>query len=198
MGFPFLTVFLIFLVWLAFRLRKAQGSRQQKDDDFWARERAANATLAKDIDNLSYLTIPLDNFPLHFSEDSEVCAIEDELIELSSHRLLNLTNMTNTDLKEAYGVPNFETMSKIGEDFDRVSVLLNSYAKALIDANRTSDAVKVLEYAVGVKTDISESYTLLAGCYKELNNDTKLDYLKTQVEQSSLLMKSTILKSIEG
>lgn len=196
MTFPFLTVFIIFLIWLTIKLRRSANVSKQDMDDFWRKEMTANATVAQDISSLRYLTIPIDKFPLHFSSDSEICAIENELEELSTHKLLNLTGMTNTELKAKYGVPNFDTMSIIGEDFDRLTVLLNSYGKILIDNNMIDEAITVLEYAAGIGTDVSESYILLGNCYKAKSNDTKLEFLKSQVSESNLVLKNKILEKI--
>ncbi len=196
MGFPLLPFILLFLVLLSIRLHKLNAKREQEESEFWEKERQANITPAKDISNLRYITIPIEKFPLNFSDDKEVIQIENELKELSTHKLLNLTRVTNTDLKLTYGVPNFETMSKIGDDYDRVTVLLNKYAEALMEAGRTDDVITVLEFAVGTGTDISESYTMLANCYKQKALDTKLDILKNQVEQSSLYFKDSILEKI--
>lgn len=196
MGFPLLPFILLFLVLLSIRLHNLNAKREQEEAEFWEKERQANITPAKDISNLRYITIPIDKFPLNFSNDEEVIAIENELRELSTHKLLNLTGVTNTDLKLTYGVPNFETMSKIGDDYDRVTVLLNKYAEKLMEAGRIDDVIAVLEFAVGTGTDISESYTMLANCYKQKNLGPKLDLLKNQVEQSSLFFKDSILEKI--
>lgn len=196
MGFPILPFFLLFLVLLAIRLNYLKAKRQQQEDEFWAKEREAKITPAKDISNLRYITIPIEKFPLNFSTDEKVIEIENELKELSTHRLLNLIGVTNTELKITYGTPNFETMSKIGDDFDRMCVLLNKYSEALYEADRIDDVISVLEFAVGVGTDVSESYTLLAKCYRAKEMNEKLDMLKNQVEQSRLLLKESILHKI--
>ena len=75
-------------------------------------------------------------------------------------------------------------------------MLLNKYAKALMEEGRTDDVITVLEFAVGIGTDISESYTTLANCYKQKQMDSKLDLLRTQIEQSTLLLKESILEKI--
>lgn len=196
MGFPLLPFILLFLVLLSIRLHSLYAKREREEAEFWEKERQASITPAKDISNLRYITIPIEKFPLNFSTDEEVIEIENELKELSTHRLLNLTGITNTDLKLTYGVPNFETMSKIGDDYDRVSILLNKYAEALMEAGRIDDVITVLEFAVGTGTDISESYTMLAQCYRQKEMDNKLDLLKNQVEQSSLYLKDSILEKI--
>ena len=198
MGFPILPFFLIFLIWLAIRLRSLDAKQEKQQEEFWARERAANTTPAKDISNLRYITIPIDKFPINFSDDPEVLKIENELKELSSHKLLNLTGKSNTDLKLEYGLPNFEIMSQISDDFDRMCVLLNSYAKALKEAGRDDDVLCVLEFAIGAGTDISESYTMLADCYKNRKQDEKLQFLKDKVASSDLLLKNSILNKIDA
>lgn len=198
MGFPILPFFLIFLVVIAVRLKALDAAQKKQEEDFWAKERQANITPAKDISNLRYITIPMEKFPLNFSDDEKVLEIENELKELSTHKLLNLIGKSNTDLKLEYGVPNFELMSQIGDDFDRVCVLLNSYAKELYAVGRIDDVITVLEFAVGVGTDISESYTLLASCYEEYGMEQKIGFLRQSVQKSNLLLKNAILSKMES
>lgn len=198
MGFPILPFFLIFLIWLTFRIKSLDAKQKKQQADFWAKEKAASITPAKDISNLSYITIPIEKFPLNFSNDEKVIEIERELTELSTHRLLNLSGISNTDLKLTYGTTNFDVMSQIGEDFDRACVLLNSYAKALIDAAREDDAKNVLEFAVGVGTDISESYIMLANYYKKSSQNEKLSFLRERISNSQLLLKNSILNKIDN
>ncbi len=198
MGFPILPFFLIFLVVIAVRLKALDANQKKQEEDFWAKERQANITPAKDISNLRYITIPMEKFPLNFSDDEKVLEIENELKELSTHKLLNLTGKSNTDLKLEYGVPNLELMSQIGDDFDRVCVLLNSYAKELYAVGRIDDVITVLEFAVGVGSDISESYTLLASCYEEYGMEQKIGFLRQTVQKSNLLLKNAILSKIES
>ncbi len=194
--FPFLTIFLIFIVWLAIKIKQSKAKHTKDMDDFWMAEMQANATPAKDIKGLSYITIPIEKFPLDFSTDEETMDIESRLKELSTHPLLNLTGKTNTQIKAAYGVPNFETMCQIGEDYDEATLLLDKYAAKLEEAGRINDAMAVLEFAVGTKTDIKTSYTRLGKCYKSLDKEEKLAYLIKQVEESNLLLKNTIIKEL--
>ena len=198
MGFPILPFFLIFLIWLAIRIKTLDAKQEQQEAEFWAKEKAAKATPAKDISNLRYITIPIEKFPLNFSDDEKVIELERELKELSTHKLLNLTGISNTDLKLTYGVPNFEKMSQIGEDFDRACVLMNAYAKELLIANKDDDAKNVLEFAVGVGTDISESYIMLANYYRKRSQSDKLGFLRERVANSNLLLKKSILNKIDN
>lgn len=197
MGFPILPFFLIFLIWLAIRIKTLDAKQEQQEKEFWAKEKAAQITPAKDISNLRYITIPIEKFPLNFSNDEKVIEIEAQLKELSTHKLLNLSGVSNTDLKLTYGTSNFETMSQIGEDFDKTCILLNSYAKALVEAGMENDAVNVLEFAIGIGTDISESYIMLSDCYKKRSQTEKLSFLRERISNSNLLLKNSILNKID-
>ena len=118
MQFPFLAIFLGIGIFLAIRYKSLNKKQDEVTQSFWEREAAANAAPTANLDNIKYITIPLDKFPLGFSKDPAICSLENILRDLSKKRLLNLTGKTNTELKEAYGVANLTTMQSIGEDFD--------------------------------------------------------------------------------
>ncbi len=198
MAFPCLTIFMIFIIWLSFRLSKVKHSMADKEEAFWDKELKANSTPKKDIDNLNYITIPLEKFPSDFTSDAELLDIVDKLNVLSSERILNITGISNTDIKLSYGVGNFDKVSKYGDNFDTLTVLINQYAKKALELNREDIALPVLEFAIGIKTDISESYTLLADIYKENEKKEKLEYLIEQVNTSNLLLKQSILNQINA
>ena len=198
MLFPFLTIFIAFLLFLAFRYRKISKTSEEQQAAFWKRELQANATPAQDITDLPYLTIPLTKFPLDFSEDSVVLDIERQLQELSEQKILNLNGVTNTELKVRYGVPNLNTMTEIGERYNQLTLLLMDYADALLEADRRIDAITVLEYGVVIKSDISRNYTLLADCYMQQEQPQRVQYLRDQVNAMDLPLKSAILRHLDG
>ncbi len=180
--YPTVIVALIFAVVLVVRLKSL--SRKQKGDmqSFWDREREAAVAPSADLSNLPYITIPLDKFPLGICESDEAAMIEDELRALATHRLLNLTGKTNTDLRLAYGAANIKTMQQISDDFDRVTVLLVDYAKALLEEGHTDGAATVLEFGAREKTDMRSNYTLLADIYESQGQAGKLLSLADSVE----------------
>lgn len=198
MSFSFLGLFLAFVIFLAIRYRMNNKKQQETEDSFWAREATANSVPTADLDSLQYITIPLDKFPLGFSKDPEITALETELQELADKRLLNLTGKTNTELKEAYGVANLATMQAIGEDFDRLTVILKEYAEGLIAQSQLTDAIRVLEFGVAIGTDISQNYTLLGDCYQALGQTDKIGYLMTQVENRHLLLGPSIIRHLQS
>ena len=76
MLFPFLTIFMIIIIFLAIRYRSNKRHQQEIQDDFWSKEAAANATPSVDLSNLKYITIPLDKFPLGFSQEEKILSLE--------------------------------------------------------------------------------------------------------------------------
>lgn len=198
MGFPFLTVFLVFVIFLAIRYRSITKNQQRHIDDYWARDERSNHIPAKDLSLIEYLTIPSDAIPYHVLSDSEVVSIEDALQELSTHKLLNLNGMDNAAIKETYGTANFETMLHFAEEFDQFQMLLVDYAKALMEHDCIPQATQVLEFGVSIGSDISSNYTLLGDCYQRANTPEKIRDLKEKLQQLHLLLEPSILTYLDS
>lgn len=198
MLFPFLTIFMIIIIFLAIRYRSNQRHQNEMQDDFWSMEATANATPSVDLSNLTYITIPLDKFPLGFSKEKEILSMEAQLGELSAKPMLNLTGKTNTELKLTYGVSNLEKMMEIGENFDSLTILLKDYAQALLDRKMIGEAITVLEFGAGIGTDISQHYVMLGECYQALGKTDKIQHLIDKISQSDLLLAPSIIRQLSA
>ena len=198
MLFPFLTIFMIIIIFLAIRYRSNERHQQEIQDDFWSKEAAANATPSVDLSNLKYITIPLDKFPLGFSQEEKILSLESQLRELSTKPMLNLTGKTNTELKLTYGVPNLEKMMEIGENFDTLTILLKDYAQALLEHKMLAEAIVVLEFGAGIGTDISQHYIMLGECYQSLGKTEKIRHLMEKISQSDLLLGPSIIRQLNA
>ena len=196
MAFPFLTVFIIFLLAYYVRRTSLTRRREEREAAFWAREEEAEHTPAKDLSALDYIKVPLEQFPIGASDADEVMMIEEELESLASKPLLNLNGMTNTDVKIEYGTANFNAIIAMGEDFDRLIVLLCDYAKGLIEEGMERETIPVLEYGVAIGSDLSDDYTLLGECYRSLGMADELAGLRQKVEASELPLKEKILQEL--
>lgn len=198
MLFPFLTIFMIIIIFLAIRYRSNEKHLQEIQDDFWSQEATANATPPANLNNLNYITIPLDTFPLNFSHEENILSMEAQLRELSTKPMLNLTGKTNTELKLTYGVSNLEKMIEIGENFDTLTILLKDYAKALLDHKMIAEAITVLEFGAGIGTDISQHYIMLGECYKSLDKTDKIAHLMEKISRSNLLLGPSIIRQLNA
>lgn len=199
---PFFTITVVVLiVLLAIRIRSLQKKEEERESDFWARERKADLTPNRDLSHLSYITIPVEKFPLSFFEenpDEEADMIIDELNELSKTRLLNLNGKSNTDLKLEYGRGNLEEMQQIGDRFSRVTVLLVDLSKCLMEHDKYEEAAQILEYGVSIGSDISSDYTLLGECYKKAGHPEKIAELKKTVDGMDFMMKPQVLRELDS
>lgn len=197
MLFPILGIVLVGMIALALRYRYLNKKMDNDNEAFYERERKANATPKKDISNLTYIKVPLEKFPIGQIEDDEIKVIEDKLVALSEKDILNLVGKTNTDLKEEYGVPNFDKMQEIGENFNELTVTLVEYGNELILRNMLDEAISVLEYGIAIKTDVSKNYTLLGDCYKQKNQPRKIKVLREQAERYDGIMRESIIRHLD-
>ena len=197
MLFPILGIVLVGMIALALRYRYLNKKMDNDNEAFYDRERKANATPKKDISNLTYIKVPLEKFPIGQIEDEEIKVIEDKLVALSEKDILNLVGKTNTDLKEEYGVPNFDKMQEVGENFNELTVTLVEYSNELMLRNMLDKAISVLEYGIAIKTDVSKNYTLLGDCYKQKNQPRKIKVLREQAERYDGIMRESIIRHLD-
>ncbi len=197
MLFPILGIVLVGMIALALRYRYLNKKMDNDNEAFYERERKANATPKKDISNLTYIKVPLEKFPIGQIEDDEIKVIEDKLVALSEKDILNLVGKTNTDLKEEYGVPNFDKMQEVGENFNELTVTLVEYSNELILRNMLDETISVLEYGIAIKTDVSKNYTLLGDCYKQKNQPRKIKVLREQAERYDGIMRESIIRHLD-
>ncbi len=197
MLFPILGIVLVGMIALALRYRYLNKKMDNVNEAFYERERKANATPKKDISNLTYIKVPLEKFPIGQIEDEEIKVIEDKLVALSEKDILNLVGKTNTDLKEEYGVPNFDKMQEVEENFNELTVTLVEYGNELMLRNMLDEAISVLEYGIAIKTDVSKNYTLLGDCYKQKNQPRKIKVLREQAEHYEGIMRESIIRHLD-
>lgn len=194
--FPILTIFLIFLLYYAYQRNKMSKKEAQRESDFWNRENQANSTPKKDIGHLNYITIPLEDFPIGRYPLDPLKELESELTDLADKKILNLTGISNTDLKLQYGAANIEALSSYDENFTRLARLITDYAKILADNSHTQDAIRVLEFGVKIQSDITQNYVLLASLYRETGEGAKIRSLIEASKLLNSLSKDTIQRKL--
>ena len=195
----FATFFLVMLiiVWYAYERNKATRKAQKKSEQFWERESLANSTRKKSMADLTLITIPLEELPITPTEDEKLQEYQNFITFLSKKDIINLTGISNTDLKLAYGVPNFPYLSECDQNFTELARTLNQWGSRLLELNRQADARKVLEFAVSCKSDVSATYRMLSSLYVQSKERGKiLDLIKT-AETLDTLLKNNILADLE-
>lgn len=198
MRFPFFASFIVFCIWLGYELHKHRNMEAKADRDFWAKEAAANSTRRKSLENLAYIQIPFESLPTAvFSDDSAIKECLETLTELSASPIVNLTGISNTDLKLQYGAPNIDLLSQYDQRYTVLARTLQTWAKLLYEKGCPDDARQVLEFAVETHTDISGSYKLLSTIYREYGQPEKIKALIPIAENLNSPMKKHILQLLQ-
>ncbi len=175
---------------------RSRRSMKESQDAFWEKEQRANQTRKQDISHLDYIQIPLNTFPIGKYGDDKLSELEQTLRTLSSRKILNLSGISNTDLKLQYGAANLPVLSDCDTQFTTLARTLSAYGEQLAALGHWQDAVRVLEFGVACKTDISKNYTLLGTLYREHNQSDKLNELIEIVRSSDMLLKNATLKQL--
>lgn len=190
---PFLTIFIVFCIVLAYYIKKNDAAQQKVMDEFWEKELRSNAVRKKDISELNYITIPLDKLPeqLHTST-------EEKFLALAEKKMVNLTGISNTDLKLAYGTANLEILSEYDNNFTEMVALLPVYAEELQHAGFPHTAQKLLEFGIECNADSRKIYQMLAATYDENNEPDKILWLRKQAEVLPSFTKQAVQKDLDA
>ncbi|MDF2539355.1 MAG: hypothetical protein K0S76_2376 [Herbinix sp.] len=196
MNIPSILIILIVALWLQYEIRKTKRLANKKTEDYWKRENQSNLTRRLDISNLDYISIPLDKLPMSDHTDATINSYRDIIHKLSDKKILNLTGITNTELKLKYGVSNLNSLSECDNNYTTLVSMLHKWGEALYHKNNIPEALAVLEYAVSCNSDVSKTYKLLAIIYKEHNTPEKIDTLIHILSYVKLLHTDTVIDEL--
>lgn len=188
---PFLTIFIVFLVILTYYIKKSDAAQSKAREDFWEKERQANAVRKKDISKLDYINIPLEKIPQQLHNSTE-----EAFFALAEKPMLNLTGISNTDLKLQYGTANLAILSEYDANFTDMVALLPEYTAELLDAGQEDTARELLEFAVSCNADSRKIYSQLAAIYQSHNETDKLQQLIEASEQLPEFTKAAVQKEL--
>ena len=127
----------------------------------------------------------------------ELADAEAEICKLADCRILNLTGISNTELRLTYGTANLDPLMSYDHNFTVLIRGLQKWGSLLTSAGYPDDAVTVLSYAVSIGSDIAGTYAVLARLYKSRGEYSKIEELKETAEGLTTLMKPSILRDLE-
>lgn len=187
---------LILLAVFALLRNRSHRTYKEKEESFWEKEQRANLTRKQDISTLDYIQIPPELIPDGKYADPQLSSLEKELARLGNCKILNLSGISNTDLKLKYGAANLTSLSEYDMNFTSLARTISAYGKRLAELGHTEDAIAILEFGVSCKTDISTNYTLLGSLYYENGQPEKAELLADTVRNSDMLLKDFILQQL--
>ena len=180
---------------------KTVVNRKPKNDPdalFMERERMANLTPKKDISGLPYIKVPVSELPLDVPTESEETKERQDIIRsMADKQVLNLTGITNTDLKLEYGAPNINILSAADGNYTRLIQSITYLSEDYINSRHLSEARRLLEYGISIGTDSRRSYLMLASIYKEEGTPEKIAPLIESAKKIDSLLRESIISSLE-
>ncbi|MCM1087359.1 MAG: hypothetical protein NC419_04325 [Muribaculaceae bacterium] len=198
MKFPLFASFIVFVIWFNYQRVKRSRLDEAAEQEFFIKERRANNTRKKSLDDLAYITIPFDTLPMQLlAEDEQIAEYQNTLRTLSENKIVNFTGISNTDLKLKYGAPNLDLLMRYDQNYTILVRTLNQWASYLYEKGYPAQAKDILEFAVSTGTDISGSYKLLCTIYKEENTPEKIQTLYPVAESLQSVMKNTIVRILQ-
>ncbi len=204
MKFPFLASFILLIIFFNLRSRRVDRKVEEQEQDFWARESESNNVRKKSLDTLEYVHIPYDLLPFGTAGDNGILQqAEDDLTALKDEKIVNLTGISNTDLKLEYGTANITPLTQYDQNYTALVCALQTWGQELYNQGRFEDAAKVLEFSVKTRSDITATYRLLVDLYKtklgynEEEINKKLEGLVPIAKSLNSLSRNTILKLLE-
>lgn len=197
-----LPYFIIILLVIQLYLKKNTNSVKEKLGKFMEKERESNSVRKKDISSLEYInipdTLPYLNTPRESLNDSnpEIAKYINKINSLKDSKILNLTGISNTDLKMQYGPANLATLSEYDDNYTELVRTIAELAHKLIEINEPDNARPWLEYSISINTDIKSCYTDLADIYILAGRPEKVRDLISKARHLNSINKSVIIDNL--
>lgn len=188
--------FLIFCAWLWYEQRKSEKIEKKASDEFWTREQEANNTRKKDISHLPLLQVKETEIPMTTTTDESVLYYIDRLREIIKTPMIDLSEYSNTDLKLAYGVANFKTLSEYDENYNTFLLTLTNLARSYSRADLYQEAGDCYKLALYYGSKKLSDYTELAEVYINLGTPEEITPLLRELEEGCHPRKASIIEAI--
>lgn len=196
----FFICFIVFVIWVRVKSNQAQKKTSTWDQAFWDREHEANFVRKKDITDLDYIQISEQELPFSDTATGEERERQEQVRDMLHRKMLNLSGMSNTDIKLAYGTANFSVLSGYDQNYTVFIRNLGLWGSYLHEncPEEDSRAKKILEFAVSLGSDITGTYLSLAEIYLSEGKLEKIQELIDHVEGSDFYMKASITKQLKA
>ena len=159
--FLFIFIFIILILIFRFFCNRHTAKQEKVLEEFWEKERQANNTRKQSIEALDYVHLSAELIPgtLHTEE-------EGKLFALTTEKMIDLTEYTNTDLKLKFGVSNLEILSEYEQNYVSMIRLIPEYARQLHSAGLTTEAKKLLEFGMNLENNSGSIYSTFKELYQ--------------------------------
>lgn len=176
---------ILFILLFKYRLNSITKQEKLQEEEYLQTEKAASLSAEKSLEDLTFISVPLDRLHFHPSKDTQLSQMEEKIQKLSTEKICNLNGISNTDLKLKYGSKNLGQLSEYDQNYLELIRTLAEWSTRLFELGYDDDAIAVAEYAIDCNSDVSKTYTTLAKIYKKHGQLDKLYDLIPIVETLS-------------
>ncbi|MCT4598340.1 MAG: hypothetical protein N4A50_10750 [Vallitalea sp.] len=196
----FLGLFIIFIVVIKIKMNKAENIDKNISKEFWKKEEKSMFARKKSLESLDYIYIDSNSLPSLSKEqcDDDIFIVQEKVLELIQHKIVNLNGQTNTDLRLQYGTANLDKLILYEDRYNILIKRLYKWAKLLYEKDKINESIAILELGVSIKTDISEHYILLAKLYKLKNDTNSFHTLYTKVQNMDFILKNKVVSTMDS
>lgn len=183
---------------IARNIKRQSKIEREREQSFWERERQANSVRRKPLDNLEYITVPMDQFPTGLlTENTTVKECIETLEVLSTQPVVNLTGYSNTDLKLEYGTANITVLTEYDQNYTLLVRTLQNWADVLLENGYTKEAEILMEFAISTHTDVSRTYYKLGEIYASRLETDRVQALIETAEGLRSFHKKAIVRTLQ-
>lgn len=185
---------ILFVTLLHFRLKRIQQAEQADQEEYLSLERKAAMPIKRNLNDLPYVTIPLEQLPFSKLKTKAGEEYEATLQQLAKEKLCNLASSSATDLKLKYGAKNFSLLTRYEENYQLYVVTLANWCEALFQDGQWEAALQVGSCALACQSDVSKTYRIMAQIYLQEDDYDALHHLADTVAgiPSPLDLKKTV------
>ena len=193
MKIPVFGLVMIFVIWLTYELKKHTKEEVKTRKDFWERERKAGFVPRKSTNDIHYITVTEQFLPDdRGSEDSELYAVCSRILQFKDKPVADLSEYSNTELKEKYGTANFTKLSEADGNFTFLVPYFGDLCRLLYEDGRLAEAEKTALFFVENGIYTYQIVTILGEIYSLINDTEKLSDLIDTVSASPKTQERTI------
>ena len=193
MKIPVFGLVMIFVIWLAYELKKHTREENQTRKDFWERERQSGFIPRKSTNDIHYITITEQFLPEdRGTEDSELFAVCSRILQFKDKPVADLSEYSNTELKEKYGTANFTSLSEADSNFTFLVPYFGDLCRLLYADGRLAEAERAALFFTENGIYTYQIVTVLGEIYSLINDTEKLSALIDIVSASPKTQERTI------
>lgn len=198
--YPLFTTFLIFGLFTFVYMRRSSSNFNKSNEEFLAREREANNVRKQPLVGLDYIKPDLSSIPDIETTDEYILERLNTLKVLSGDdvKIVNLSSLSNTELKIQYGVANLPALTEYDQNFTALCRTLYELGKRFYESGDTYTAKAFLEVGINCGTDLKSHYTLLADIYEENMQYKEIIGLIHHAENINSALKGALLRDLKA